>query len=586
MGIFNKIWSLLSAKQRNILVVLFIAVLLNSILEFFGIGLIIPIISLIGNPDLIYNYPKVVSVMTYVGIADSHKALLFILGVFIFIFIFKSIYAIILSQFQLRFTSNMLYDLSSRLLRTYLFSPWSFHLQGNTAKLLNNTINQVGWLCTGLISSAFTVCTELCVVFSIILLLLIVDPVSTLIGLLFLGGTSGLLLYLTHKKIEHLGSENQAFGTEMIKSVNEALGGIKETKILGREEYFVNAFTETSRKYTRSWVYVTLINTTQRSTIEVIFILGIVVMSLVVLLQGHNGSYLLSRLALFTVAAFRLMPSMHRLNAAISSIKFYQPALDVVYNDINRLPIDKHTAPSSPKINRLKQLIFNNSITLVNLSFRYPDTKEDVLSSVNISIPKGKSVGFIGKSGTGKTTAVDIILGLLKPCSGGVFVDNYDIYNDLDAWRKHVGYIPQVIYLSDNTIRRNIAFGLEDNKIDDEKVWKALSDAQLYDFVKEIPQGLDTYVGERGVRLSGGQRQRIGIARAIYHNPDVLVMDEATSSLDNATEKEVVKSFFSLSGEKTLIIIAHRMTTVEKCDIIYEFKDGKVTVSGLVHPHS
>lgn len=578
MKIFRKIWSLLSVKQRVILAALFGATLFNSVLEFFGIGLIMPMVTLIGNPDMIYKYPAVVSAMSFVGINDPRRALLIILAVFIFIFIFKSIYIIKLSQLQLRFTSNMQFDLSSRLLKAYLYSPWCFHLQRNTAELLNNTITQVGSLCTGLILSVFAVCTESCLVLGIVILLLIMDPVPVLIGMAFLVVSSVILLSFTHHRLKQLGNDNQFFYTEMIKSVNEALGGIKETKILGREEFFVNAFMEKSLRVVRSWVHSTLINTIQRSAIEIIFIVGIVAMSSAVLLQGHSGLALLSRLAVFIVASFRLMPSMHRINAAINSIKFYQPALDVVHRDINGWAINNKMDGSSFKQPVVNQFIFKDSIEFVNLSFRYPDTNKDVLSSVNISIPKGKSVGFVGRSGAGKTTAVDIILGLLQPSSGGVFVDKRNICDNLDAWRRHLGYIPQVIYLSDNSVRRNIAFGMEDNKIKDEKVWKALRDAQLYDFVKEMPQGLDTYVGERGIRLSGGQRQRIGIARAIYHNPDVLIMDEATSSLDNETEKEIAKSFFRLSGEKTLIIIAHRTTTIEKCDIIYEFKDGKVII--------
>ena len=577
MTIFKKIWVLLTARQRKVLVVLLIATLFSSVLEFFSIGLVMPIVSLIGNPDSLHNYPKAVAVMSYLGITNPCQALLLILGVFIAIFIFKNAYIVKLSQLQLRFTSNILYDFSSRLLRTYLFSPWSFHLKENTAELLNNTINQVGSLCTGLISSAFALCTELCVVFSIILLLLIIDPISVLIGLVFLVGSSALLLYFTHKRIENLGSDYQVFNTEMIKSVSEALGGIKETKILGREEYFVKTFMVKNRRFTRSWVHLTLINAIQRSFIEVIFIAGIVAMTVMVLIQGHNGLGLLSRLALFIVAAFRLMPSIHRINAAISSIRFYQPALDVVYNDIHKFPIDKNMVFSNSQVDRMKRLQFNNSIDMVDLYFRYSNTQKDVLAGVNMSMPKGKSIGFVGRSGAGKTTAVDIILGLLKPASGRVVVDGCDIHDDLDAWRQHVGYIPQTIYLSDNTIRRNIAFGLDDSKINDEKVWRALTDAQLYDFVKEMPQGLDTFVGERGIRISGGQRQRIGIARAIYHNPDVLVMDEATSSLDMETENEITKSIFRLSGKKTLIIIAHRATTVEKCDIIYEFSAGKAS---------
>lgn len=580
MKSFKKIWLLLTSRQKSILLILFVAVLFNSVLEFFGIGLVVPLVSLINNPEMINNYPKLVSIMSHLGIENARNALKIMLVTFISIFVFKSIYIIKLSQLQLRFSSNVLYHVSARLFRTYLFSPWSFHVQGNSAELLNNVVNQTSALCSNFISSIFLVGTELCVVFAIMLLLLLTDPLSTIVALLFLGGTSALMLCLTHRRLENLGKISRQAYTEMVKSVNEALGGIKETKILGHEEYFVGAFMKNNCTYNRSWIHVNIISILQRSTIELIFIGGIAFICLIILSQGHKGSYLLSMLALFAVSAFRLMPSMHRINSALSAIKYNKTALDVVYNDINRLSIERSSKVSS--IEKSGQVMtFNHNIELQDLSFKYPNTSKEILSHANLIIPKGKCIGFIGKSGAGKTTAVDIVLGLLTPDSGKVLADGYDIHKNLSSWRKNIGYIPQSIYLIDNTIRRNVAFGLDDGLINENKVWEALKSAQLSDFVKNLPEQLNTIVGENGVRLSGGQRQRIGIARALYHNPEILVMDEATSSLDHETEKEITNSIFKLSGEKTLIIIAHRQTTVEKCDAIYEFKRGVVLRSGI-----
>ena len=574
METVKKIWSLFTARQRRTVVILLVAILINSVLEAVNIGLIFPLIKFVSNPEDIQNYPILLRIGAFFGLTNPRDILILFVCTLLALFVFKSTYMVGLTRYQLRFVSNILYSLSSRLLRGYLYSPWTFHLKTNSADLLNNITNRVGLLCTGLLGSSFVLSIEILIVISIVTVLMLVNPLSTLIAMLLIGTTSFVFLYFIRHKIKHLGDWNQKFYARMIKSANEAFGGIKETKVLGREVYFIRSFTKDIQGYARSWIYLSFISQLQRTIVETFMVGGIVIMSLVILLRGQEVSSLIPILALFAAAAFRLMPSINRINTAITSIRYYYPALDVVHNDINLF--DEKEMKKKDQLQSLpNELLFKKSIELKNISFKYPDAKREALSQVILSIPKGYSVAFIGPSGAGKTSLVDIILGLLNPSSGKVEVDGQDIKDNLDSWRRQIGYIPQFIYLSDNTIRRNVAFGLDDDKIDDQKVWKALKYAQLEKFVRKLPDGLDTIVGEHGARLSGGELQRIGIARALYHDPEILVLDEATSHLDMKTEREIMNTIEALKGEKTLVIITHRLSTVENCDIKYTIKSGK-----------
>ena len=574
MTITKKIWSLLASHQRRILIILLAAILINSVLEALNIGLIFPLIKLVGNPDLIQNYPILLRIGAFFGLTNPRDILILLVSALLALFVFKSIYIVGLTRFQLRFVSNFLYSVSTRLLRVYLYSPWTFHLKTNSADLLNNIINRVGLLCTGLLGSLFVLCIESLVIISIVIVLILVDPVSTFIAVSLIGITSFVFLYFIRHRIKKLGNLTQTFYASMIKSANEAFGGIKETKVLGRENYFIKSYTKNIRGYTRSWIYITFISQLQRTIVESLVVGGIIIMALIILMRGQDVASLMPILALFAAAAFRLMPSINRVNTAVTTIKFHYPALDVVYSDINLISeIEMRKKDGTPSITN--ELVFNEKIELKNISFRYPDAKSDALRNISLSIPKGNSIAFIGPSGAGKTSLVDIILGLLNPTSGKVEVDGQDIKGNLDSWRRQIGYIPQFIYLSDNTIRNNVAFGLDDDKIDDQEVWKALKYAQLEKFVRKLPDGLDTIVGEHGARLSGGELQRVGIARALYHDPKILVLDEATSHLDMKTEREIMNTIEALKGEKTLVIITHRLSTVKNCDIKYTIKSGK-----------
>ncbi len=577
MTIYKKVWSLFDSRQRAVSAFLFCAMLINSIMEAFSIGLIIPLVKFMGNVNELQRYPRLIKTAASLGVTDNTYILIYLFAAFVVIYVSKTLYNIALTYFQLRFIGNALNSFSSRLLNTYLSSPWTFHLKRNSAELQNNVINQAGMLCTGLLAALFNLSTELLVTSAIIILLILIDPTATIFATLLFGMTSLLIFYIIREKLGSFGSAAHKYSTILIKLVNEAFGSIKETKILGREEYFIKHFMKNNRLYNKTWIYPKLIELMQRSTIETLFIVCVIVIAIFTLVTGKETISLLATLTLFAAAAFRLVPSVNRINSSIGSIKIYSPVLDIIYHDLTR------TRPTVIKTHRFDydqppsaRLTFQKGIELKNISFRYPDTNLNTLSSVSISIPKGHSIAFIGPSGAGKTTIVDIILGLLKPDSGKILVDGCNIHENLDLWQQHIGYIPQNIYLSDNTIRRNIAFGLDDTEIDDNKVWAAIKNAQLEEVVMALPEGLDTRIGEHGLRMSGGQRQRIGIARALYNDPEVLVMDEATSSLDTETEKELSNAIDRLSGQKTLLIIAHRMTTVEKCDMRFYIRNGKI----------
>jgi len=571
----KNIWLLLSSYQRLFAKLLIGAILFNAMLETFTIGLILPLVNLLNNLESVQNYPVVVRFAYFFGITENRDILKNIFYLFIVVYICKTGFYISLGYFQQRFVADVMHKLSMKLLKVYLHSPWTFHLKKNSAELLNNVVTQVGSICTSLLSSLLNLTTEILVTLALIILLFFVNPITTLIAFLLIGLVSLLFFYLIRGKLEKYGAVSLKFNTKMIKTANEAFGGIKETKILGREDYFVKKFGANNLEYTKAWIYPALIHLIQRSMVEIVFISGIVTISVYILLVGGETSYLVSILALFAAAAFRLVPSINRVSLAISVIKYYTQILSTIHDDIN-IPMenDKITESGSQIVPPVSML--QESIKLENVCFQYPDTEHNVLDSVSITIPKGYSVGFIGPSGAGKTTIVDIILGLLKPDSGKVLVDGYDNFENMSLWQKQIGYIPQNIYLSDNTIRKNIAFGLDDDQIDDNKIWEAIKNAQLEEVVRKLPEGLDTWVGEHGLKISGGQRQRIGIARALYSDPAVLVLDEATSSLDTETERGISNSINKLSGEKTLLIIAHRITTVEKCDIRFYMRNGKI----------
>ncbi len=460
--------------------------------------------------------------------------------------------------------------------QAYLNSPYQFHMKYNSSELLRN-IKLVSNVVTTVLMPLIVCVTELMIAVVVFLLLVWVDSVSaTLItsGLgIFLGG----YYWLVRKKMTILGENYKFHEGKIYQQVYQSLSSIKEIKILGREKFFDEMFCSHMWGYTSAYRISTMIGQSGRFIVESIsiaLVLGIVIL---LLYSGRHPSEVLVTFSLFAVALVRLIPTVNRLNWAITQIKFGIPSLEEIFYQFKNC--EKLIEEAASKLNT-DNINFENQIQFHNVTHKYEDSDKVSLDAVSISIPKRSTVAFVGSSGAGKTTAIDLILGLIKPMDGEVLVDGKDIHQSLFSWQKQIGYVPQSIYLIDDTVRNNVAFGIKRELINDEKVWQALRLAQLESFASELPEKLDTMIGENGVRFSGGQRQRIGIARALYHEPQVLIMDEATAALDNETERAFMDSIERLSGERTIILIAHRITTVKNCDVIFFLSNGRLIATG------
>ncbi|MEH7095827.1 ABC transporter ATP-binding protein [Neobacillus vireti] len=576
----EKLSKLLNKKEKGKFVLLLFLMLLAALLETMGIGLIVPFVSIVTNPELIHKQQFLSYIYVLFNFKSENEFILLSVGTLLLVFIIKNIYLVLFNYLQNKIILNQQVKLSRELFKAYLTKPYKFHLERNSADLYRNVTGEVSKVYQGIIMSSFQLLTEILVITCILGLIFTTAPTATLAACIILGGSIILFFRIFRKKINELGQEQQMVSAMMIKWVNQGLGASKEIKVNGKEKYFISAYTKQSQISINNNVYMRLLDIIPRYTIETILVSTVLIMMLIIIHQGKNAGELVSTMALFAMAAFRLMPSISRVIGLITSIRYSKPGLDIVYQDLFLIKgdLDDNKDVDVPLFEPLnvKTRYFNDSIELKDVSFRYPNQKDWSIKDISLKIPIGQSVAFIGESGAGKTTVVDIILGLFSPEKGNILVDGKKLIEEKINWQKKIGYIPQSIFLSDDTIRSNVAFGIDGDLIDDKEVWRALEQAKLKEFVEGLPQKLDTSVGERGVRLSGGQRQRIGIARALYHNPEILVMDEATSALDSDTERQIMSAIDSLKGDKTLIIIAHRLSTIENCDIVYKINKGKL----------
>jgi ABC-type multidrug transport system fused ATPase/permease subunit len=579
MDLLKKLAYFFTKEEKLKASLLFGMMMLGGISEAIGIGLIVPYISLINNPDIIEKNKKLARLYSSYNFG-THENFIFWCGILFFvIYMTKNLFTYFLMRAQNKFIYGKEVSLSRSLLQAYLRQPYTFHLQKNSAELINN-LAQASRMFQGVLIPIFTILIESIVVFSIAIILLIARPVPAILAGVVLGGMTVGFYQMIRKSVRKAGLDQKNNGEMMIRWLSQSLGGIKETKILGRESFFVDYFTKHVRGYVDATGFIQIASQMPRLVLEVMSIFGIVFAVCYTQLQGKSLPDLVPTLGLFGLAVVRLTPSLNRILSNLAVIRACKSAVDTVYGDLIEFPdliVGQNHVIKEAKI---QPMILRNSIEIKNLFYKYPDTQEFALNGVSINIPKGSSVALIGTSGAGKSTMVDLILGLLDPTSGEITIDGLELSKIKAPWQRSVGYIPQTIYLTDDSIRGNIAFGVPAGEIDDAKVWKALAAAQLDTFVKSLPKLLDTFVGERGVRISGGQRQRIGIARALYYDPEILILDEATSALDNATEKEVSMAINSFSGKKTMIVIAHRLTTAEKCDQIFKLSHGKVVAQG------
>lgn len=551
-------------RARRQLILLLLLMILGALLEAVGAAVIVPFVALINDPSYLASRPILRDIYLRSGLDTPALFITAVsLGLLTF-FVCKNLYLTFMAGAQFRFIYTEMPRFSSNLFLKYMARPLAKHVQSNSAEMIRNVTNEVSMFFTNFLIPAMTLLTELLVLLSIVMVLVWIAPLPSFIALVILGGLTKLFYSLVRKKVRYYGQLQQKHNAERIKWVKQGLGSIKESKVLGREQYFVDRFSAHEEQYSRSARYAMLLNQTPRLFIETISFAALFLGVAIALAIGQDRATVLPVLALFAVAAVRLLPSLNRILLSVTRMAYYRPAADIVL-EANKGTGKKHSEITKQMHRNIGQW---NELRFENVGFAY-SPHNNVLANLNLIIHRGTSVALIGPSGSGKTTIADLVLGLLLPTEGRILLDGEDIRSYGDGWRSHLGYIPQAIYLLDDSVRRNVAFGIPDEDIDDRSVWDALELARLDKHVRGLPEQLSAFVGENGSKLSGGQRQRVGIARALYGNPDFIVLDEATSALDKDTEREIADTLEGLTGKKTMLIIAHRPETINRCQYRY-----------------
>jgi ABC-type multidrug transport system fused ATPase/permease subunit len=566
-----KLHRLLTPPERRGAIFLLFLTLVGMALETLSTGMVIPAIGLLTQQDLAATYPALRPLLAALGEPSGVNLVLGVMLALVAVYLAKNLFLALLAWRQTRFVYGVQVELSQRLFASYLRQPYAFHLRRNSAQLVRNVTGEVNML----VQAAFAVlsiATEALVLLGISALLLAVEPLGALAAALVLGGAAWASHYGTRTRVARWGAARMEHDRQRTKHLQQGLGGAKEVKLLGREAHFLERYHAHNVRSARVAQRQAALLMFQRLWLELIAVAGLATLVIAMLAQGREVAAVLPTLGLFAAAAFRLMPSVNRIVSSAQVLRYNLPVVDSLHDELQATSCGPEAAPR-PAPGRWA---LRSDIELAGIAFTYPGAAAAALSGLSLRIRKGESVGLIGPSGSGKSTLVDVILGLLAPDAGRVTVDGEDVQADLRAWQRQIGYVPQSIYLTDDTLRRNVAFGLPDDAIDDAAVGRAVQAAQLEEFVAALPKGLETVVGERGVRLSGGQRQRIGIARALYHDPAVLVLDEATSALDTATERGVMQAVGALRGSKTILIVAHRLSTVQQCDRLLRLEQGRV----------
>jgi ATP-binding cassette subfamily C protein len=558
--------------------------ILAGFLEVVSIALLSGFVAGVADPNLILNNEYISSILSFLNINSDRQILIFGTISLILVFLIKNIYLITYKYFQARFIYNRYRSISTRLFKIYMNVPFSFHLNRNSASLIRNVSTESKMIATNVMLPILQIATEFIMALSIIILLLSVQPIITIFILIALGMVSYFFLKGTKKTMKKHGQKALNEREKIIKTVNEGIGGFKEVTLNNRKPWFITRFEDSMLNLSKAEIFQQTTKQSVSPIIETIAIAGMLLIAFILLKQGHSLAMLSSILALFALSIRRLLPAVNNIVAQYSSLRYNAYSVDPIYQDLVDLEkyenMNDKAEDKEKNKEEYKKTTLKEGIEVKNLNFKYQKEQDLILKDINLNIKQGQAIALVGSTGSGKTTLADLILGLLKPSSGKIEVDGKDIYTNITVWQENIGYIPQFIYLSDDSIKNNIAFGLEENEIDNNKLQKAIKASQLTEFISQLPEKENTKIGERGIRLSGGQRQRIGIARALYDNPEILVMDEATSALDNITEKYIVQAIEQLKRDRTIIIIAHRLSTVKNCDTIYILKQGKIIDQG------
>ena len=575
--ILKKLLILLDAKQKRIMVSLVFLMLIGAILETLGVSMIYPVMNVVLEEDAVKNHAYLQVICEVFHIDNTRSLTILVMVGLVVVFALKNIFLFFQQKVQLKFVYTNQFATSRRMMINFMQRPYEYYLNADTSVIQRNITSDVNNM-YGLILALLQLVSE-SIVFVCLVAISLVSDVWMCITVTALLVVVLLIIKCILKPImRKSGEENQDFYSGLYKWIEQSVMGIKEIKIARREHYFINEYAKCGAGYVSAVQRYNLYNATPRLLIETVAIAGMILYMMMMLLHGTGVVNFMPQITLLGVVAMRLIPCANRINNHLTSISYFEPFFmgvsDNLQEEIRDESIDYNEETYRRKRN-VEKLEIKDKIELKQITYKYPNTEVLIFDRADMEIPIGKSVGIVGSSGAGKTTVVDIMLGLLRLQSGEILADGVEVRDHYDSWLKNIGYIPQSIFMIDSSIRKNVAFGYADEDIDDDKVWEALKEAQLDEFVKSLPEGLDTGIGERGIRISGGQRQRIGIARALFEDPEVLVLDEATSALDGETEAAIMESINRLHGRKTLVIIAHRLQTIEKCDMVYRIEKGK-----------
>jgi len=576
--VYRKILDLLDRKERQRLYQLLALIMIMGILDMVGVASILPFLAVVANPGQVAKSHYLSTLQTWTGLFDQDAFLIFLgSGVFALTVVSLSFKTLTLYAIA-RFSNMRNHSISTRLLSRYLSQPYVWFLAHHSADLGNQILSEVQNLVNGVLIPAIRILAQVVVLLCLVVLLLLVNPLVAFSAAAILGGAYAAIFFLARHLLVRLGNQRLAAGQARFQIAQEAMGGIKEVKLLGLEETYLRRFQGPSRRLASDTANIQIVSEMPRHLLEAVAFGGMIVLILVLMLQaGSNLSEILPTLGVFAFAGLRMFPAVQQVYQSLAWLRSSRTVLDRVHSDMQEA-----TGQLPPTRGAIGGLFLEKQLELSHVVYAYPATDRPALHGLSLTIQARTTVGIVGGTGAGKTTAVDVMLGLLTPQKGALKVDGVPITSDhMRAWQNTIGYVPQQIFLVDDSVAANIAFGIPADQVDHAAVEQAAKVANLHDFImSELPQGYQTFVGERGVRLSGGQRQRIGIARALYHDPNVLILDEATSALDNLTERAVMEAVHNLSHEKTIIMIAHRLSTVKDCDTIFLMEKGRLVAQG------